>query len=106
MSLSPCSCSAHTAAHTHAPCSPQAEALARALPREFVPAELMAQEALGVAVQEAALAAGAGAAAGGPLDSLEAVCLQDELQLFRWAWAGTEHLGCCCCVACEALQLP
>lgn len=68
-----------------APRSWQAEALARALPREFVPSELVAREALVDAVEEAAAAAGAcDAAAGRPLDCLEACCLQDELHLFRW----------------------
>jgi hypothetical protein len=76
----------------------QLDALPRVLPREFVPAELVAQEALQQAAAEqcqaaagpaaapaAAAAAGAAALLGeeGPLDCLEACCLQDDLHLFR-----------------------
>lgn len=88
----------------------QADAFARALPREFVPAELLAQQGLRDAVAEAALAASGPAAAStvaaaseadparalggdGIVDCLEACCLHDDLHLFRQDKKGRSR-GC------------
>ena len=60
---------------------PQADAAGRALPREPVPAALVARQALTDAAAESAAAAAGGAV----LDCLEACCWHDDLHLFLWA---------------------
>lgn len=57
----------------------QVESFARVLPREHVPAELLATAGAEAGAAEAAASA-AGAEA---LDCLEACCLHDDLHLFR-----------------------
>lgn len=102
-------------------CAPlQADALGRALPREYVPPGLVAAEALREAAEarrgaaagpsaaapvSADCAGGAPAAAGeaGALDCLAACCLHDDLHLFRCVPAKGCHLpllaGCATGVA-------
>lgn len=89
---------------TGASCLPlQPDAFTRLLPRDFVPAELLAQEAAqqaateqqqaaaGPTVTPAAAAGGAAAGEEGPLDCLEACCLHDDLHLFRcWGTASRQ----------------
>lgn len=92
----------------------QLDALPRVLPRDFVPADLVAREALQQAAAEQcqatagpAAAPAATAAAGavpllgeeGALDCLEACCLQDDLHLFRYGF-GSSNLRCVGAAAC------
>lgn len=88
-------CHTHAATHERF-CGPwvQVEAVARALPRAPVPANLLAQQALHDAAAEAAAAAGPTAP-----DCLEACCLRDDLHLFMCVGGALDSTlapGLCC----------